>query len=81
MTRNRLPILDILRVVGMLFVMFIHSPVDGDAKSSPAIFLLKGYFASGAVPVFFLLSGYLGAKSLQTPTLRISAFASVLNLK
>jgi fucose 4-O-acetylase-like acetyltransferase len=59
----------------MLFVMFIHSPVDGDAKSSPAIFLLKGYFASGAVPIFFLLSGYLGAKTLQTPTLRFSAFA------
>lgn len=72
---NRIAVLDILRVVGMLFVMFLHSPVDGDAKSSPAIFLLKGYFAIGAVPVFFLLSGYLGAKSLEKPTLQISAFA------
>jgi fucose 4-O-acetylase-like acetyltransferase len=75
MTQNRISVLDIIRVVGMLFVMFIHSPVDGEAATSPAIFLLKGYFASGAVPIFFLLSGYLGAKSLQSPTLRFSSFA------
>ena len=75
MTRNRIAVLDILRVIGMIFVMLIHSPVDGDANSSPTIFILKKYLASGAVPVFFLLSGYLGSKSLQSPTLRISAFA------
>lgn len=74
MTRNRIATLEILRVVAIVFVMFIHSPVNGDARSSPTIFLLKEFFACGAVTVFFLLSGYLGAKSLQTPELQFSAF-------
>jgi fucose 4-O-acetylase-like acetyltransferase len=75
MKQNRLPVLDVLRVVGMIFVMFIHSPADESTTTNATIFMLKGFLASGAVPIFFILSGYLGAKSLLNPAIGISVFA------
>jgi len=49
----------------MFFVMFIHSPGNADMQTAPEIFLLKGFISSGAVPVFFLLSGYFGARKID----------------
>jgi len=66
MTSPRNAVLDLVRVVGMFFVMFIHSPFDADIKIAPGIFFLKSFLAVGAVPVFFLLSGYLGARKIDS---------------
>lgn len=55
--------------------MFIHSPVTGDIKSQPDVFILKSFLASGAVPVFFLLSGYLGGRKIQSSEFRFSGYA------
>ena len=58
-------ILDIVRVLGMFFVMLIHSPVGTASDSTPIIFL-KGFVGGGAVPLFFILSGYLGANKIES---------------
>lgn len=63
----RLPALDLLRVVAMFFVMLIHSPVTGDPQDRPVLYFVKDFLAGGAVPAFFLLSGYLGAKKIRDP--------------
>jgi fucose 4-O-acetylase-like acetyltransferase len=70
--RNRA--LDVVRVVAMIFVTFIHSP-GATVGSSPVVYFLKSFIAGGAVPVFFLLSGYLGARKLNLRTYRFQDFA------
>ena len=71
-TRNAT--LDLIRVTGMLFVMFIHSPLEADIQTSPAMFFLKHFIARGAVPVFFLLSGYLGARRINSSSCSAKSF-------
>ncbi|OYW77446.1 MAG: hypothetical protein B7Z37_04195 [Verrucomicrobia bacterium 12-59-8] len=75
MKTKRVAVLDIVRVVGMIFVMFIHSPIKEELKGSPEVFLLHSFFASGAVPIFFLLSGYLGAKRIRSDQFSWFAYA------
>ena len=58
--------LDILRVIAIFFVMLIHSTVSGDVKDRSGIFFLVRFLEFGAVPVFFLLSGYLGARKINS---------------
>jgi len=72
---TRLPVLDLLRVIAMFFVMLMHSPVTGDPKDKPAVFFLKSFIASGAVPLFFLLSGYLGARKINDRGVSIGCYA------
>jgi fucose 4-O-acetylase-like acetyltransferase len=69
MTSPRNVTLDLLRVIGMFFVMLNHSPGDPDIKTAPGIFFLKGFLVCGAVPVFFLLSGYFGARRIDSTSL------------
>ena len=53
---------DILRVLGMFFVMLIHTPMPAcDGAAGTLARVLKDFIAPGAVPMFFLLSGYLSA--------------------
>jgi len=61
----RIPLLDLVRVVAMFFVLLIHSPGDGDYITTPAMTFFKEFIGSGAVPLFFMLSGYLGLRKLQ----------------
>lgn len=75
MIHHRNLTLDLFRVLGIFFVMLIHSPITGDIKSNPEIFFFKDFIASGAVPAFFILSGYFGAKSFENKTLNIGAFS------
>ena len=65
MERPRNTTLDLVRVIGMVFVMFIHAPGPLDPAVDPAMFFFKGFLATGAVPVFFILSGYLGARRVN----------------
>ena len=74
MSNKRIVTLDLDRIVAMIFVMFIHSPINADPKDNPAMFFLKGFIACGAVPTFFLLSGYLSAGKINSPTLGMGAY-------
>lgn len=56
--------IDILRVIAIFFVMLIHSSAD---SRHDLIFFFKVFIANGAVPVFFILSGYLGARKIDSP--------------
>jgi len=73
LSAKRNPILDIVRALGMIFVMLIHSP-GGDDKSNPATFLLKDFLAPGAIPVFFILSGYLGARKIDYSPITLAQY-------
>ena len=58
--------MDISRLAAMLLVMSIHSPFEGDLGGSPIAFIVR-FLSNGAVPMFFMLSGYLGARRLDSP--------------
>jgi len=66
--------LDLVRLVGMIFVIFIHSP-GAEIQSSPVVFFLKKFIADGAVPIFFLLSGYFSALKVSTPSISPGQYA------
>lgn len=55
--------------------MLIHSPVSADAWEVPGIFFFQNFLAGGAVPVFFLLSGYLGARGLADRSIPFRSYA------
>ncbi len=74
MNTTRSSSLDLTRILGMFFVMFIHSSFIEDGNRSMVHYCLKSFIASGAVPVFFLLAGYLSAKNMDSPTLGFSGF-------
>ena len=65
----RIASLDITRVFAIGFVMLIHSHPVGEWLQNPVVFLLKNFIAAGAVPIFFLMSGYLGAPELESESL------------
>jgi surface polysaccharide O-acyltransferase-like enzyme len=71
---KRNAILDLVRIIGMILVMLIHSPGDENMKSAPGIFFLRYFIASGAVPVFFMLSGYLGARKIDSASVSIMQY-------
>jgi fucose 4-O-acetylase-like acetyltransferase len=54
--------------------MLAHSAVVENTALCPSIFLLKRFIAIGAVPAFFILSGYLGAKKLGQFSLTIRTY-------
>lgn len=58
---RRLEVVDILRVIGIWLVMFVHSPVEYSEYSNPWVYVLKNFLARGAVTMFLILSGYLNA--------------------
>lgn len=62
---RRLPAIDLLRVIAIFFVMLIHS---GTPRESIGSYLLKDFIAAGAVPAFFIMSGYLGARKIISST-------------
>jgi len=62
--RQRLSHLDLTRVIALLFVLFIHSPITSE---QPVVRFIKNFIGCGAVPVFFMLSGYLGARKMESP--------------
>lgn len=59
----RLPAIDLVRVIAIFFVMLIHSQAD---LNDPETYFFKGFLGCGAVPAFFLLSGFLGIRRIQT---------------
>jgi fucose 4-O-acetylase-like acetyltransferase len=66
-TRN-IP-LDLVRVISIFLVLSIHSPFEANIKSAAGFSFLRSwisFIAYGAVPVFFLLSGYLGARKIDS---------------
>lgn len=65
---------DLVRVIGIFFVMLMHSPVVADVTSTPEIFFLKKFIAGGAVPSFFFLSGYLGAGKMASSSISARAY-------
>lgn len=74
MDKHRNITLDLVRVIGMVFIMFIHAPGSVDPAVDPVVFFLKGFLASGAVPVFFILSGYLGARRINSASLGFPSY-------
>lgn len=64
MIKSRYQVFDVLRVIAMYFVMTIHTSSD---LNQPEIRFFKGFLAGGAVPAFFLLSGYFGARKIDAP--------------
>ena len=75
MSSPRQAVLDLLRVIAMFFVMLMHSPVTGDPRNESVVFFLKSFLASGAVPLFFMLSGYLGARKINDRGVNIGSYA------
>ncbi|RYD62238.1 MAG: acyltransferase [Verrucomicrobiaceae bacterium] len=75
MERPRDTTLDLVRVIGMLFIMFIHGPGSRDPDSDPEVYFFNSFLARGAVPVFFILSGYLGARRLNPGGLGFGDYA------
>ena len=74
MDSKRNPVLDVVRIISMIFVLFIHSP-GGDPNFSPSVYFLKVFIAGGAVPIFFLLSGYLGARKIDDRTVSLAQYS------
>lgn len=74
MNRPRIITLDALRVIAIWLVMCIHSPVVSDMQATPGIWFIKDFIACGAVPVFFILSGWLGAARLNSEAVGARAF-------
>lgn len=59
----------------MFFVMLIHAPLpDCSGLANGVAWVLKDFLASGAVPMFFLLSGYLSADRLNPKRTTTAAF-------
>lgn len=59
----------------MIFVMLIHSFLNKESASTYPGFLLKQYIAAGAVPFFFLLSGFLSGKKLASREVTAQTYA------
>jgi fucose 4-O-acetylase-like acetyltransferase len=75
MNSSRIATLDIVRVIGMYLVTILHVPADRQAEATPVIFMFHLFIGMGAVPAFFLLSGYLGARKLEAPDHTFRAWA------
>jgi len=74
MNKTRIAALDLTRPIGMFFVMLIHSSFIENGNRSVAHFILKMHIGSGAVPMFFLLAGYLSARDMDSPEMKTSEF-------
>lgn len=61
---NRSENIDVLRTIAMIFVMFLHTPVPQESKTFPLIYLSE-FLGWGAVPCFFLISGYLADRKIH----------------
>jgi fucose 4-O-acetylase-like acetyltransferase len=72
---KRIAALDVVRVIGIMLVMCLHSPVGPDGEATATVFFLRDFVAKGAVPVFFLLAGYLGARKLDAPDVSFREYA------
>ncbi len=70
----RSQILDLIRVIAIFFVMVGHSPISEDLKQHSVIFFLTDFLANGAVPAFFMLSGYLGARKIDDQQVSFGAY-------
>jgi surface polysaccharide O-acyltransferase-like enzyme len=66
--------LDLARVFAIFFVMFIHSPAKAEIISTPGVFFLKGFISCGAVPIFFMLSGFFGRSKIDSKTVTATHF-------
>jgi fucose 4-O-acetylase-like acetyltransferase len=72
---SRLAFLDLARVIAMVLVLLVHSPVTGGPAASPAVRMVKDILGSGAVPLFFILSGYLAARKINDPGCSVRDYA------
>lgn len=59
-----------VRVIAIFFVMLIHSPAAGASGENISIWICAKFIGEGAVPIFFMMSGFLAAKSIQRPDYR-----------
>ncbi|MFC1467315.1 acyltransferase family protein [Verrucomicrobiota bacterium] len=69
---NRILSIDLARVIGMIFVMLIHSPFS--EENNLPHYLLKNYIAGGAVPLFFLMAGYFSTKNMNSSNIKTLDF-------
>lgn len=75
MTSPRYPVLDQLRVIAMFMVLLVHSPVNEELWTTPVVSFLQRFIAVGAVPAFFMLSGYLGARKLDSRSISFREYS------
>jgi len=66
--------LDLLRVIAIVCVTLIHSAIGSDVRSGSKILEFIGCLTAGAVPAFFLLSGYLGARKINSKDVDIYSY-------
>jgi len=75
MNPSRIATLDLVRVIGMYLVTILHVPAGRPADGNPVIFMFHLFIGLGAVPAFFLLSGYFSARKLEAPDFTFRAWA------
>ena len=77
MKTTRLPVLDLVRVISIFVLTLIHCPVTDGGEKLPATSLVKAFhfLGSGVPPLFFLLSGYLGACKINDRAVRMGRYA------
>ncbi len=76
MVTKRNIILDVARLIAMFFVMIIHSGVAPQYESHPVNFFLDDFISKGAVPFFFILSGFFFAKKMNREGVNPRTFLS-----
>jgi len=78
MNTTRLPVPDLARVIAVILVTLCHCPVTGSDENMPAALLVRGFhfLGDGVPPLFFLLSGYLGASKINDRTIRMGRYAA-----
>lgn len=72
--RSRNITIDVLRVLGIFCIMLIHTPVVVDAEKAPFIYIVREFLARGAVPAFFILSGYLVVRKMKDRSVSFRSF-------
>jgi surface polysaccharide O-acyltransferase-like enzyme len=73
--KPRIPAIEFARVLAMFLVMTIHTPTGDDPSQPTSAFMVRGFLACGAVPLFFILSGYFAAKKIAEPSVSIKFYA------
>lgn len=74
MKQNRIVYFDIMRIVGMFFVIYMHVaslPLSGEINGEWLVLSAVTSLAYIAVPLFFMMSGYLILTSEKTKDISV----------
>jgi len=73
---TRSPAVDLARVIAILLVPLCHCPLTGSIEKTAPMFLIREFLGYGVPPLFFLLSGYLGASKIDDRTVGIGRYVT-----